>query len=76
MFSNFLISDDFIIEFTTGAGAVLYFNLKPFLYLGDFKQLEDLDVLKDCEIDELGGLNWRCGVSLSYDTLMAHAYRK
>lgn len=76
MFSNFTISANFIIEFTTVAEDVLYFNLKPFLYLGDFKQLEDLDVLKYCEIDELGGLNCRCGVLLSYDTLMAHAYRK
>lgn len=76
MFSTFTISANFLIAFTTVAGDVLYFNLKPFLYLGDFKQLEDLAVLKDCEIDELGGLNWRCGVSLSYDTLMAHTYRK
>ncbi|WP_283705121.1 DUF2442 domain-containing protein [Clostridium perfringens] len=76
MFSNFTISDNFIIEFTTGAGDVLYFNLKPFLDLGDFKKLKNLELLHDCEIDELGGLNWRCGVSLSYDTLMAHAYRK
>ncbi|MDM0804693.1 DUF2442 domain-containing protein [Clostridium perfringens] len=76
MFSNFTISDNFIIEFTTGDGAVLYFNLKPFLDLGDFQQLRNLDVLKACEIDELGGLNWKCGVSLSANTLMAHAYRK
>lgn len=76
MFSNFTISDNFIIDFTTVAGDVLYFNLKPFLDLGDFKQLRNLELLYDCEIDELGGLNWSCGVSLSYDTLMAHAYRK
>lgn len=76
MFSTFSFLDNFLIELTTVSGDVLYFNLKPFLALGDFKQLNNLKLLNDCEIDELGGLNWRCGVSLSYATLMAHAYRK
>lgn len=76
MFLNFSFLDNFIIELTTVAGDVLYFNLQPFLALGDFQQLRNLDVLKACEIDELGGLVWDCGVSLSANTLMAHAYRK
>lgn len=76
MFLNFFFLDNFIIELTTVAGDVLYFNLKPFLDLGDFKQLRNLDILNVCELDELGGLNWGCGVSLSYNTLMSHAYKK
>ncbi len=76
MFSNFTFLDNFIIALTDGAGAIFYFNLKPFLYLGDFQQLRNLEVLHSCTLDELGGLNWSCGVSISADTLMAHSYQK
>lgn len=76
MFSNFRFLDNFIVELTTSAGTVLYFSLEPYLDLGDFTQLKNLDTLTDCKFDELGGLNWSCGVSLSADTLMINSYKK
>lgn len=50
---------------------IIYFNVKPYLNMGDFKLLRNKEIFKNFTIDELGGINWIDGaLSLSKDTLL------
>lgn len=50
---------------------LIYFDVKPYLNIGDFKLLRNKELFKKFTIDELGGINWIYGaLSLSKDTLL------
>lgn len=62
--------DNFKLKLYLNNGDTTYFNVKPFLDKGIFKELQDINKFKDFRLDELGGIEWSNGACLSEDTLL------
>lgn len=62
--------DDFTLELYFKNGDLRNFDMKPYLKYEAFEELKDVNIFKNFEVDELGGIDWLQGGSLSYDTLL------
>lgn len=66
--------DDFKLQLFLDDGNIKYFNVKPYLNEGIFKELQDINLFKKIEVDELGGIKWSNGACLSKDTLLIKSF--
>lgn len=68
--------DGYILELFLNNGVIKNFDMKPYLQYPVFKSLQDINIFKSVQVDELGGIEWNLdnGASLSQDTLLAKMY--
>lgn len=68
--------DGYILELFLNNGAIKKFDMKPYLHYPVFKSLQDINLFRKVQLDELGGVDWNLdnGASLSQDTLLAKMY--
>lgn len=62
--------DNFTLELYLKDGTIRTFDMKPYLKYEAFEDLNDIENFRKFEIDELGGIDWLQGGSLSQDTLL------
>lgn len=68
--------DGYILELFLNNGDIKKFDMKPYLHYPVFKSLQDINLFRKVQLDELGGVDWNLdnGASLSQDTLLAKMY--
>ncbi|MDM0981924.1 DUF2442 domain-containing protein [Clostridium perfringens] len=75
MINNISIYKDYVLKIELNNGDIKYFNVEPYIALGDFKVLKDKEIFKNFYLDELEGINWLNGaLCLSKDTLLKNSY--
>lgn len=71
MINKISIYKNYILKIEMNNNEIKYFDVEPYLELGDFKILKDKNKFRDFEVDELGGINWFNGaLGLSKNTLL------
>lgn len=64
---------DFTLSITFSNGEVKFFDVKPYLHIGIFKELNDLSIFNSVK-PFLGSIQWCNGVDLCPDTLYLESY--
>ena len=59
---------DFLLELTFTNGEIRQFNMKPYLDIGIFRELNDLSLFNSVK-PYLGSIQWKNGQDLCPDTL-------
>ncbi|WP_419756972.1 hypothetical protein ACNUKZ_15260 (plasmid) [Clostridium perfringens] len=66
---------NYLLKFYLTSGGVALFDMKPYIELGDFKVLKNIDIFNSVYLDRLEGVCWDYkNLSLSKDTIIAHMY--
>lgn len=72
---NIKALDNYILKIVLDNGDIKYFDVKPYLDKGCFKELKNIEVFKKVRIDELQGAEWYYeNLSLSKDTLLSKIF--
>lgn len=75
MITKISVSNKYLLKIEMN-NEIKYFDVEPYLELGDFKILKDKEIFDNFEVDELNGVVWLDGtLSLSIDTLLEHSYK-
>ena len=75
LFIGVLPLSDFILKFYLTDGSIRLLDMKPYIELGDFKVLKNIDIFNSVYLDHLEGVCWDYkNLSLSKDTIIAHMY--
>lgn len=70
MINNISIYKNYILKIELN-NEIKYFDVEPYLEIGDFKILKDKEIFDNFKVDELGGINWLDGaLGLSKNTLL------